>query len=342
MSTISSKLSNLSLYDIRKASRKIQNSLSNYTELENLIRNATTTDPWGPTSKQCEEIRNHLLEILNTAQLTASDERYGSYYDEDYGVEYGNPASDAISFVITRIVEYSNRFSREGFVGKLKKNYITNGNEHRIVSKCLSLLEYLVINCYQPPLDILPHVAKHVDYLKELHNVYQCVSSKDGHPDKHTEIVREKAGRVVQLIKDKRLLARHRQLLHKANQKIVNSSSRGNSSYNYDTEILGDESNDSATDGDEFGEYQQPPVTPIMNQQETPITPATATFVNTKPVENNFQDLIDLFPSDQNPTTSLQSNITVIQPQVQEKSQADKQQPKKDVFESLLKRPTKK
>ncbi|ANZ74622.1 BA75_01587T0 [Komagataella pastoris] len=311
--------------------------------MENLIRNATTTDPWGPTSKQCEEIRNHLLEILSTAQLTGSDERYGGYYDDEgYGVEYGNPASDAISFIITRIVEYSNRFSREGFVGKLKKNYITNGNEHRIVSKCLSLLEYLVINCYQPPLDILPHVAKHIDYLKELHNDYQCTTSKDGHPDKHTDIVREKAGRVVQLIKDKKLLAKHRQLLHKANQKIVNSSSRGNTSFEYDTEIVCDDPNNSATDDDEFGEYEEPPVTPIINQQETPITPATATFVDAKPVENSFQDLIDLFPSEQTPRTTLQSTPTFIQPQVQAKSQADTQQPKKDVFESLLKRQTKK
>uniref|UniRef100_A0A1I7WU00 ENTH domain-containing protein n=1 Tax=Heterorhabditis bacteriophora TaxID=37862 RepID=A0A1I7WU00_HETBA len=48
--------SNISTYEIRKLSEKVQGMVMNYTEAENLVREATNEDPWGPTGPQMKEI----------------------------------------------------------------------------------------------------------------------------------------------------------------------------------------------------------------------------------------------------------------------------------------------
>ncbi|GMR60590.1 hypothetical protein PMAYCL1PPCAC_30785, partial [Pristionchus mayeri] len=48
--------SNISTYEIRKLSEKVQGMVMNYTEAEQMVRDATNEDPWGPTGPQMKEI----------------------------------------------------------------------------------------------------------------------------------------------------------------------------------------------------------------------------------------------------------------------------------------------
>ncbi|BFZ55432.1 Epsin-3, clathrin recruitment and traffic between the Golgi and endosome [Savitreella phatthalungensis] len=63
-------ISNLTLYDIKSAVRKVQNVVMNYTEIEAKVREATNNEPWGASSTQLQEIADathnyqHFSEIM--------------------------------------------------------------------------------------------------------------------------------------------------------------------------------------------------------------------------------------------------------------------------------------
>ncbi|GMT36043.1 hypothetical protein PFISCL1PPCAC_27340 [Pristionchus fissidentatus] len=61
--------SNISTYEIRKLSEKVQGMVMNYTEAEQLVRDATNEDPWGPTGPQLKEISHLTYQYDNFHQV---------------------------------------------------------------------------------------------------------------------------------------------------------------------------------------------------------------------------------------------------------------------------------
>ncbi|ONH68211.1 Epsin-5 [Cyberlindnera fabianii] len=111
-----------SLYNIRKAVRSAQHALDADNTETLAIRNATTTESWGPSSDQLEAV-----------------------YKETIRVGY-----DRIFYVIfKRIEEYEGRGKKPrkktttGSLYHMAIRYVNSGNEWRIVFKCLKVLEYL-------------------------------------------------------------------------------------------------------------------------------------------------------------------------------------------------------
>ncbi|ORY80465.1 hypothetical protein BCR37DRAFT_359509 [Protomyces lactucae-debilis] len=56
MDSFADTVSNLTLYDIKSAVRKVQNVVMNFTEMEAKVREATNNEPWGASSTQLAEI----------------------------------------------------------------------------------------------------------------------------------------------------------------------------------------------------------------------------------------------------------------------------------------------
>ncbi|ODV98017.1 hypothetical protein PACTADRAFT_47839 [Pachysolen tannophilus NRRL Y-2460] len=240
------------MYDIRQVSRKVQNFVSSYSELENLIREATNTDGWGPTSSQEMKICSSIL--ASVGQNTSSDEyNYNdidlshtydeteSYYNTfDYGNNTGNVPGKAILFFFKRIVEYSgsknmNIIGLVGLNGKttaseavynnFKKRYLNSGQEYRIILKSLQLLEYLLLHCFTPnnSFDIKHEIKHYESVLKYLKNSYQCTNSADHKNTLHTKLIKEKSEAVLSLIDDSNseLLAEKRIKLSSVANKIA-------------------------------------------------------------------------------------------------------------------------
>ncbi|GMT06325.1 hypothetical protein PENTCL1PPCAC_28499, partial [Pristionchus entomophagus] len=61
--------SNISTYEIRKISEKVQGMVMNYTEAEQMVRDATNEDPWGPTGPQMKEIAHLTYQYDNFHQV---------------------------------------------------------------------------------------------------------------------------------------------------------------------------------------------------------------------------------------------------------------------------------
>lgn len=106
----------LSLYDIKKGVRSWQNYLAPSQPELQVIRAATTTDPWGPTVAEMEAVRDLLIQT-----------------EPEY----------IVNLIIQRVREYSGGGDK-GVYSKAV-HYVNSGSEWRIVLKCLKLLAYLVI-----------------------------------------------------------------------------------------------------------------------------------------------------------------------------------------------------
>jgi len=145
MNSITKKIGNISIYDVRKAARSAQNSLfASNIPIEQLIRSATNTDTWGPSTKQLEEIHEQ-------AQI------------EDY--------EDVVEVIFHRIAEYL-----EGPLTRRKQSlynkavhYVNSRNEWRIISKSLKVVEYLIL---QMDDEFVSSVQRHQGVLKRIMDIY--------------------------------------------------------------------------------------------------------------------------------------------------------------------------
>ncbi|KAH3665064.1 hypothetical protein OGATHE_003879 [Ogataea polymorpha] len=215
-------MSSYSLYDIRQKTRKLQNGMfgnssyiltaafSGYSNLEILIREATNTDPWGPTSKQKNQLCSWILNYANPEYV--SDHIAGSQTAES-----GQSISKkAIDFIVHRIQEYSGLTrGTQGIFNSLKKTLLTRGYEFVIISKCLQLLQHLLLYCYQEDdgvklFDIVDDIRVDLDPVVQLEH-YQVTLSYDGLDLNHEKQIKEMARHVVELATDEAKLAAERE-----------------------------------------------------------------------------------------------------------------------------------
>ncbi|KAG7702045.1 hypothetical protein KL933_000266 [Ogataea haglerorum] len=227
-------MSSYSLYDIRQKTRKLQNgtfgssfsiltaAFSGYSNLEILIREATNTDPWGPTSKQKKQLCSWILNYANPEYV--SDHIAGSQTAES-----GQSISKkAIDFIVRRIQEYSGLGrGSQGIFDSLKKTLVTRGYEFVIVSKCLQLLEHLLLYCYQEDdgvkvFDIVDDIRIDLDPVVQLEH-YRVTLSYDGLDLNHEKQIKEMARHVVELATDESKLAAEREKFQPRKQTRQNS-----------------------------------------------------------------------------------------------------------------------
>ncbi|KAH3660420.1 hypothetical protein OGAPHI_007006 [Ogataea philodendri] len=122
----------------------------------------------------------------------------------------------AIDFIVNRIQEYAYpQRSSQTILGTLKKTLVTRGYEFVTVSKCLQLLEYLLLNCYQEEdgaviFDIVDDIRVNLDPLALLNN-YHVGVCYDGLDMNHEKQIKEMAKNVVELATDDSKLARERE-----------------------------------------------------------------------------------------------------------------------------------
>jgi hypothetical protein len=142
-------------YDIRKTARSIQNYLVTDKQPElTVIRNATTTDQWGPTTKQMDAVKD--LFIKSEPEFI-------------------------VGLIMGRIKEYS--VGGEDTMYTKAVHYLNMGSEWIIVMKCLKLLEYLIVTMDDDVIRVI----------KEYMNVVRAVGDyKDDEDDVRTKALQKK------------------------------------------------------------------------------------------------------------------------------------------------------
>ncbi|VEU22467.1 DEKNAAC103570 [Brettanomyces naardenensis] len=212
----------MSFYGFRKYTRKIQNALTGYSNLENLIREATNTDTWGPTTQQKRQLLNWILNYSSSQGSTSfNDIDLSQNIDPTYTHQVSQYTVD---FIINRIREYSMHKPSTTVYERLKKNLVTKGYEFEIIVKCLNLLEYLLLNCFRTSgnrvtFDIADDVRMHTSTLKGLKS-YNLKIAYDGLVLVHEKQVRQLAERILNLLDDEELLKSEREKFHPAMSKI--------------------------------------------------------------------------------------------------------------------------
>lgn len=148
MNSLSTKMSNFSIYDVRKVARTAQNSLfASNSPIELMIRTATNTDSWGPSTKQLEEIQHQLV--------------------------FDDP-EEVFDLIFRRIVEYlgtGSRFDKkkQSFYNRAV-HYVNSGNEWKIISKSLKLIEFLILHSGD---EYVPVIQDHRGVLKRVLDAYE-------------------------------------------------------------------------------------------------------------------------------------------------------------------------
>ena len=167
-----------SLYDIRKKARAVQNYLVSDPQPElTVVRQATTTDPWGPTVKEMDQVKDLLI---------------------------NSEPEFVISLIANRIAEYVQSYggATQSSYYSRAVHYLNMGSEWRIVFKCLKVLEYLVITADDT---VVPVIGDHMSLLEEIGNYAvdeSDVTTKGLQKKEHREILRKKRDELVRLLKD--------------------------------------------------------------------------------------------------------------------------------------------
>lgn len=190
MSSLSDKFSNFSIYDVKKAARKAQNSLfASNSPIELMIRKATTTDSWGPSTKQLDEILQQL--------------------------HYENPEV-VFDVIFTRIIEYlgpsahsSIRYKKQSYYNRAV-HYVNSGNEWRIISKNLKIVEYLILHSQQED-EYIGYVEEHRGALKKVLECYEYganvpdannVTTAELDKKEHAKVVTKSVNEIIKLLDD--------------------------------------------------------------------------------------------------------------------------------------------
>ncbi|QPG74847.1 hypothetical protein FOA43_002183 [Brettanomyces nanus] len=206
----------MSFYGLRKYTRKIQNALTGYSDLENLIRESTNTDTWGPTSQQKRQLSNWILSYTSFDQgIDFNDIDLAQNVDPQYTHQI---SQYTINFITDRILEYSQHKRGDSIYQKLKKNLVTKGYEFQIIVKCLNLLEYLLLNCFRlqgstTTFDIADDMRMHLSVIDKLKS-YHAKIAYDGLVLVHEKQVRQLADHLSRLLQDDGLLQKEREKFH--------------------------------------------------------------------------------------------------------------------------------
>lgn len=197
----------MSLYGLRKYTRQVQNAIGGYSDLENSLREATNTDTWGPTNEQKRA-------ILNTI-LSSSEDSFSFQSSYAQGV-----ARYITDFLFKRIREYGKMTpkTQDSIYEVLKRNLVTKGYAFLIIVKCLSVLEYLLLNCFRTrgneiTFDIYPDIQGSKAILTRLLD-YRVKVAYDGLNMQHEKQVHQATERVLKLIDDPDYLQQERLKLH--------------------------------------------------------------------------------------------------------------------------------
>lgn len=184
MSSLSDKLSSFSIYDVRKAARKAQNSIfASNSSIELMIRNATTTDSWGPSTKQLDEIFQQL-----------------QYEDPDL----------VFDIIFNRINEYlgSKNYKKQSYYNRAV-HYVNSGLEWRIISKNLRIVEYIILHSQND--EYLDSVDDHKSILNKVINRFKYdvevpnpsnITTAELEKKEHALVVTNIANEVVKLLND--------------------------------------------------------------------------------------------------------------------------------------------
>lgn len=184
MDSLSKKIQNLGIHDLRNAARFAQNVIVQYEPYQVDVRRATNTDSWGPTPK-------HLAKVLRN--------------------RYQVPLYLITEYILKRLIDHIAQRPKNLYE-KARKDYVNYGSEWRVVLKCLVVIEYLLMNVddgdeiNQVRSCLLTH--KHL-ISKEVLN-FKIKFSNDGKMEVHERGIRKKGELIMQFIEDSKFLKQER------------------------------------------------------------------------------------------------------------------------------------
>ncbi|ODV82779.1 hypothetical protein CANARDRAFT_179268, partial [[Candida] arabinofermentans NRRL YB-2248] len=229
-------------------------ALSGYSHLENLIREATNTDTWGPTTKQKKQLLNWILSYSNAAIAsdfydTPVDSELTMISQSSYNPEIGKFTVD---FICSRIEKYNdsncsstsfNAMTQKGssltspytLYSNLKKTLVTAGYEFLIITKCLILLEYLLINCYSIKgstiqFDLTQDLKFHLGTIARL-KYYHVANSYDNLNLAHEKQIQMLSEKIIKLVSNKEALQLERLKFHPSDFANINKKKKKKSTF---------------------------------------------------------------------------------------------------------------
>lgn len=194
MDSLSKKIQNLGIHDIRNAARFAQNMIVQYEPYQVDIRRATNTDSWGPTPK-------HLDKVLRN--------------------RYQIPLYLMTEYTLKRLVDHI-ATRPKNLYEKARKDYVNYGSEWRVVLKCLVVIEFLLLNVGDG--DELNQVRSclttHKHLLTREVSEYRIPISNDGKMEVHERGIKRKCENILQLLEDTQYLKKERKKYTKNHLKI--------------------------------------------------------------------------------------------------------------------------
>lgn len=194
MDSLSKKIQNLGIHDIRNAARFAQNMIIQYDPYQVDIRRATNTDSWGPTPKHLEKVLRNRYQV---------------------------PLYLMTEYTLKRLVDHI-ATRPKNLYEKARKDYVNYGSEWRVVFKCLVVVEYLLLNVGDG--DELNQVRscltthKHIITREAME--YRVAFSNDGKMEVHERGIKKKCENILQLLEDSQYLKKERNKNGKNHLKI--------------------------------------------------------------------------------------------------------------------------
>lgn len=191
MDSLSKKLQNLGIHDIRNAARFAQNMVVQYEPYQIDVRRATNTDAWGPTPKHLSKVLRHRYQV---------------------------PLYLLTEYILKRLIDHI-ASKPKNLYEKARKDYVNYGSEWRVVLKCLVVIEYLLLNVddgdelNQIKSCLVTH--KHI-LTKEVSN-FKIRFSNDGKMEIHERGIQRKNENILQLLDDS-LFLKNERIKNKKNQ----------------------------------------------------------------------------------------------------------------------------
>ncbi|AGO13911.1 AaceriAGR046Cp [[Ashbya] aceris (nom. inval.)] len=233
MDSLSKKISNLGIHDIRNAARFAQNVIIQYEPYQVDVRRATNTDSWGPTPKQLLKVMRHKNHV---------------------------PMYLITEYTMKRLVDHMAKRPKNLYE-KARKQYVNYGHEWRVVLKCLLVLEFLILNTSsgQELEQVLSCINTHKHILARDTMQFKVEFSSDGKMEVHERGIRKKCEQLIQYIEDAGYLKRVR-AKHKQQSMQIYSSGSGyglGASYNDNVVSIGDTGSAGTYDlDDELEDYE--------------------------------------------------------------------------------------
>lgn len=194
MDSLSKKIQNLGIHDIRNAARFAQNMIVQYEPYQVDIRRATNTDAWGPTPKHLEKVLRNRFQV---------------------------PLYLMTEYTLKRLVDHI-ATRPKNLYEKARKDYVNYGSEWRVVLKCLVVVEYLLLNVSDG--DELNQVRSclttHRHILTREVLEYRVSISNDGKMEVHERGIKKKCENILQLMDDTQYLKKERSKNTKNHMKI--------------------------------------------------------------------------------------------------------------------------